>query len=313
MPSYNNPFRNQYYYQLQGIDSAWRYAGNKGEVQYANLSPGKYTIVLKAATSNETESANTITLHFIIHPPYWKTWWFITLTILAISFLFFVVVRYISQRNLKEKLLLLEKEQAVEKERNRISRDMHDDLGSGLTKIAIMSEVVKKQIHEPEKARQQLENISESSRELVDSLQDIIWVLNPRNDTLDNLAAYIREYGLKFFEPFGINIIYNYPENFSRQKLSEETRRNIFLVAKESFNNIAKHAWANKVEISIVQTSSLLTLTIHDDGKGFAPDKVRQFSNGLTNMKNRIEQVGGIYTITSEQGKGSLTTIEIPV
>src|ERR1041384_5262512 len=123
---------------------------------------------------------------------------------LVLLTLFVLIVRYVSQRNLKEKLLRLEKEQAIEKERNRISRDMHDDLGSGLTKIAIMSEVVKKQIHEPEKAKQQLENISESSRELVDNLQDIIWVLNPKNDTLENLASYIREYALKYFEAFSI-------------------------------------------------------------------------------------------------------------
>src|SRR5438477_8110295 len=156
---------------------------------------------------------------------------------MALFTVFALVVRYISQRNLKDRLLRLEKEQAVEKERNRISRDIHDDLGSGLTKIAIMSEVVKKQIHEPEKARQQLENISQSSRELVDNLQDIIWVLNPKNDTLESLASYIREYSLKFFEPFGIEVQFNYPEKFPEVKLSEETRRNIFLVVKESFNN----------------------------------------------------------------------------
>jgi signal transduction histidine kinase len=222
-------------------------------------------------------------------------------------------VRYISQRNLKEKLLRLEKEQAIEKERNRISRDMHDDLGSGLTKIAIMSEVVKKQIHEPEKARQQLENISESSRELVDSLQDIIWILNPRNDTLESLAAYIREYALKFFEPLGVDIQFNYSEDFPVIKLSEEVRRNIFLVIKESFNNIGKHAWCNKIEMAIEQQVSLITLTIKDDGRGFDINKVRLFGNGLVNMQNRIEQVGGKYTIISEPGKGTKTKIEIPV
>lgn len=311
LPAYNNPFRNSYYYQLQGIDTAWRYAGNTGEVQYATLSPGSYTIFLKATTANGAASANIIHLHFVIDPPFWKTWWFITIIILLISSLFFAVVRYISQRNLKEKLLRLEKEQAVEKERNRISRDMHDDLGSGLTKIAIMSEVVKKQIHEPEKAKQQLENISESSRELVDNLQDIIWVLNPKNDTLESLAVYIREYGVKFFEPFGIAIHFNYPDKFDKLKLSEETRRNIFLVIKETFNNIAKHAWSNNVAVTVEQDLSTVIIIITDDGKGFDQEKIRPFSNGLTNMKNRIEQVGGEYSIDSEPGKGTKTSIKI--
>jgi signal transduction histidine kinase/ligand-binding sensor domain-containing protein len=313
LPDYGNPLRNQYYVKLKGIDEDWRSLGNAGEVQYANLSPGDYTIQLKAATANGVASLNEIALQLIIHPPMWKTWWFITIVSLILFSLFILVVRYISQRNLKERLLRLEKEQAVEKERNRISRDMHDDLGSGLTKIAIMSEVVKKQMNEPEKAKQQLENISISSRELVDNLQDIIWVLNPKNDTLENLAAYIREYALKFFEPSGTETQFNYPETFGNIKLSEETRRNLFLVIKESFNNIAKHAWCNKVIITIESIGSSVRMKVADDGKGFDMEKTRQFGNGLLNMRNRIEQTGGIYKIESLPGRGTITTIEIAV
>jgi signal transduction histidine kinase len=196
-------------------------------------------------------------------------------------------------------------------ERNRIAQDMHDDLGSGLTKIAIMSEVAKKQMFDPEKAKIQLDNISASSRELVDNLQDIIWILNQKNDTLENFAAYIREYGLKFFEPFGIAVKFNYPEQFSPKKLSEETRRNIFLTIKETFNNIAKHAWCNNVNITIQESPSLINIIIADNGKGFDADKIRSFGNGLINMKNRVEQVGGKYNIEAEPGKGTITKIEI--
>lgn len=313
LPDFGSPFRNQYYVKLKGIDESWRYVGNIGEVQYANLSPGNYSIQLKAATANGVASANDIDLKFVIHPPVWKTWWFIALISAILVTVFIFVIRYISQRNLKEQLLRLEKEQAVEKERNRISRDMHDDLGSGLTKIAILSEVVKKQIHEPEKAKQQLENISESSRELVDNLQDIIWVLNPQNDTLESLAAYIREYALKFFEPFETDIHFDYPSVFAGLRLSEETRRNLFLVIKETFNNIAKHAWCNKVMVSINQASKMITIKIRDDGRGFDRASVRQFGNGLINMSNRIEQIGGTYSIVSSPGNGSQTEINVPV
>jgi signal transduction histidine kinase len=305
LPDHINSLKNQYYCQLQGIDTGWKYVGNKGEIQYANLSAGQYHLLLKASSSNGTPATNIIRVAFTIHPPFWKTSWFLALAFLGLLMLLTVVVRYISRRNLKEKLLKLEKEQAVEKERNRISRDMHDDLGSGLTKIAIMSEVVKKQIQDPEKAKQQLENISASSRELVDNLQDIIWILNPKNDSLESLAAYIREYGLKFFEPFDIKARFSYPASFESLQLSEETRRNIFLVVKETFNNIVKHAWCNNVNVSITQTGSRFQLTIADDGKGFDINHTRLFGNGLLNMKNRVEQVGGTYTITSEPGKGT--------
>jgi signal transduction histidine kinase len=172
--------------------------------------------------------------------------------------------------------------------------------------------VVKKQIHEPEKAKQQLENISESSRELVDNLQDIIWVLNPKNDTLENLAAYIREYALKFFEPFSIDLTFDYPAAFPQVKLSEETRRNIFLTVKETFTNIGKHAWCNKVSIGIYPGESI-KIVISDDGKGFDMGKTRQFGNGLLNMNNRMAQVNGSYEITSSPGMGTTTTIQVTV
>jgi signal transduction histidine kinase/ligand-binding sensor domain-containing protein len=313
LPDYTSPFKNQYYCKLISIDDDWRYVGNKGEIQYVNLSPGKYSIEFKAENANGISTSSNVIIDFIIDPPFWKAGWFIALVSLLFISAFIIVIRYVAQRNLKEKLLLLEKEQAVEKERNRISRDMHDDLGSGLTKIAILSEVTKKQLNEPEKAKQQLETISESSRELVDSLQDIIWILNPKNDTLENLAAYTREYGLKFFEPFETEINFNYPEKFPDTKLSEETRRNIFLVIKESFNNISKHAWCNKISVSIAVINKEIIITIEDDGRGFDQAKVRLFGNGLVNMNSRIEHIGGVYKISSVPGKGTKTKIKIPV
>lgn len=311
MQHYSNPLQNQYYYQLMGIDDGWKYAGNKGIAVYAGLSPGKYIFRMNGAPNDGIMSSNGDYLVITIHPPFWKTAWFITsFTLLSLGALI-VIVSYIARRNLKEKLLNLEKEQALEKERNRISRDMHDELGSGLTKIAILSEVVKKQLNEPEKAKQQLENISASSRELVDNLQNIIWVLNPKNDSLESLSAYVREYALKFFEPFGIDVIFHYQENLS-VKLSEETRHHLFLIIKETFNNIARHAWCNTVTISIRQQADRLELVIEDDGKGFDQNKIRTFGNGIRNMKNRISQVGGIYQIESAPGKGAKTSILVP-
>ena len=302
---------NQLLYKLDSWDNDYLKT-KKGSVNYNKLPPGEYVFHVKGINHNGTENKIGDSIKIIIHPPFWKTTWFISLLSIALLTMLILTVRYVAQRNLKEKLLMLEKEQAVERERNRISRDMHDDLGSGLTKIAIMSEVVKKQIHDPEKARQQLENISESSRELVDNLQDIIWVLNPKNDTLDSLAAYIREYALKFFEPFETDVQFDYPEKFPEIKLSEETRRNIFLAIKESFNNIAKHAWCNTVKISIKYSSSQLHLMIKDDGKGFDPAQVRPFGNGLINMQNRIEQISGQYKIASKPGEGTRIEIIIP-
>lgn len=298
-------------YILEGYDKSWVTITSKTLIRYANLPPGHYTLKVRAFNADGVEADKIYSLPLTVEPPWWQSWWFRLLSALFLFGVIILIVRNYTNQRLEKQRAELEKNQAVEKERNRISRDMHDDLGSGLTIIAILSEVVKKQLSIPAKAKETLEKIAVSSRDLVDNLQDIIWVLNPQNDTLESLSSYIREYGLKYFEPLSIELEFNYPEKFSNFRLSEEQRRNMFLTVKESFNNIAKYAWCNKVAVSITEAGKEIQLSITDDGKGFDVNKVRLFANGLKNMQNRIEQVGGRYSITSEPGKGTLTEIKI--
>lgn len=309
--NYAKPEQNQYAYKLTGVDKDWIIT-NKNFTSYANLSPGKYEFHVKAANYAGIWSKEYV-IKIFITPPFWLTWWFISLAFIAAISLLILVIRYISQINLREKILRLEKEQAIEKERNRIARDMHDDLGSGLTKIAILSEVAKTQLQEKEMATVQLENISYSSRELVDNLQNIIWVLNPQNDSLDNLSAYIREYALKFFDSTDVVVRFDYPPEIPSVKLSEEQRRNIFMVIKETLNNIAKHSGCSIVTITLSVNRNRVQIDIKDDGKGFETSSVRQFANGLNNMKQRMEQINGSYEIKSSVNKGTVTTLKVPL
>lgn len=309
--TYVKPEQNQYAYKLTGIDKDW-ITTNKNFASYANLSPGTYEFSVKAANFSGIWSKE-YAIKIFIAPPYWLTWWFISLVILAIGSLFVFIIRYISQRNLRERILRLEKEQAIEKERNRIARDMHDDLGSGLTKIAILSEVAKTQLQEKEAATVQLENISHSSRELVDNLQNIIWVLNPRNDSLENLSAYIREYALKFFDSTDIAIQFHYPQQIPSVKLSEEQRRNIFMVIKETLNNIARHSGCKSISVTLSAQNNRVQIQVVDDGKGFETSSIRQFANGLNNMKNRMQQLNGSYEIQSSSNKGTTTIVTLPL
>jgi signal transduction histidine kinase len=158
----------------------------------------------------------------------------------------------------------------------------------------------------------QLDKISFSSRELVDSLQDIIWVLNPKNDSLESLTAYIREYTLKFFDDTPIKIHFDFPDQIPVFKLSEEQRRNTFLVVKETLNNIVKHADCTYVRIKLHLFENNLQLIIKDNGKGFNAQKIRGFANGLKIMKVRMEQIGGYVDISSIENKGTSTIITIP-
>jgi signal transduction histidine kinase/ligand-binding sensor domain-containing protein len=301
----------RFVFHLSSKEKSWEQNGYNAMYNIANLSAGDFTLKVTVFYPGGIYPSNTITYQFTIRQPFWKQWWFIVLAIATAALILFSITRAYFVRKMEQQKAAAEKQQALEKERNRISRDIHDDLGSGLTKIAILSEVAKQQITNPDKVKEQLNNISSSSRELVDNLQDIIWVLNPQNDTLDSFAAYIREYALKFFEPLSVEVTFQYPAEFSTVKLGEEKRRNIFLTVKESFNNIAKHAWCNKLEIIITEAPEKVTIQIEDDGKGFNELQVRLFANGLKNMQNRIEQIGGQYTITSNPGKGTITTISV--
>lgn len=311
MPDYVSVQDNHLSYQLQGWDKTFL-PTKTGVVVYQKLLPGRYVFNVKGLNHSGVESTENDSVVVVIEPPFWKRSPFIGSLTGAFLFLFFIVVRYVSQRNLKERLLRLEKEQAIEKERNRISRDMHDDLGSGLTKIAIMSEVVKKQLSEPGKAVQQLENISATSRELVDSLQDIIWTLNPQHDTAQSLSEYLKEYAAKFFESLGIDVNFTVSVTAGPVKLSEECRRAAFLTAKESFNNAAKHARCKTVAVTFAQAAAAVSITIADDGFGFSPGRQKPFRNGLHNAALRMKAVNGTYTIRSQHGSGTTVIITCP-
>ena len=303
------PEQNLYAYMLTGVDNKWIYS-TRNYASYANLAPGDYTFCLKVENDAGAWSG-VLSLPVTIHPPYWATWWFRLLAVALIGVAVVLSVRYAVQRNLRERILRLQREQAVEKERNRIARDMHDDLGSGLTKIAILSEVTKAQLAVPGAAVTNLDVISNSSRELVNNLQDIVWVLNPRNDSFSSLLLYLKQYVEDFFEPTAIActvvanpVVHDFP-------VSEEKRRNIFLTVKEACNNILKYAECTEVYLTVRIDSDRLAIGIGDNGKGFDIGEVGPFANGLKNMRNRMEQIGGSFE--AESAKGAGTTVKIAV
>jgi len=310
-PEFNDPEAIHYLLKLDGVDANWVDAGSRNSATYVSLSPGSYLFHVKAQNADGATSTREAMLHFIIAPPFWKTWWFISLCMISAAVIFFFVVRYVTTRKLREQLLILEKEKAVEQERTRISRDMHDDLGSGLTKIAILSEVTQRQLQQPEKAEKQLHTISDSARALVDNLNEIIWTLNPQHDNLDSLMAYIRDYATRYFDATEIATSFSYPAVIPSLHLTDQQRRNIFLVVKESLNNISKHAQASRVIIELKMKENNFEILISDNGKGFEVENSRAGANGLKNMKHRMKNIGGDYSITSTIGKGTITTMSM--
>lgn len=205
-----------------------------------------------------------------------------------------------------------ERELAVYKgqqeERERISADMHDELGSGMTAIRLMSEIARNKMKENTPA--EIEKISRSADEVLNKMNAIIWSMNSGNDTVDNLVSYIRSYALEYFEGTPIACKIYTPENINQRELTGDKRRNLFLCVKETLNNALKHSKASEIRIYFV-TDDVLTIKIVDNGIGIDMQKLRQFGNGLKNISKRMESIGGTYSIENNNNNGTVTTLRL--
>jgi signal transduction histidine kinase len=197
---------------------------------------------------------------------------------------------------------------AQQEERNRISADMHDELGSGVTAIRLLSELAKTKLKE--NTPTEIDKISNSANDLIMKMNTIIWTMKSANDTVDNMVAYVRAYASEFLDNTNLHYIIDYPDVACTRQLSGEKRRNIFLCIKEALNNIAKHAQATKVELNF-DIGDRLVVTIKDNGIGLNPEKMREFSNGLVNMQKRMENIDGQFSIST--GDGTLVSLSIPL
>jgi signal transduction histidine kinase len=203
----------------------------------------------------------------------------------------------------------LDRQLMLERERARISQDMHDDIGASLTRISMMTEMVKNREDVGDGAKQWLGHISGTSRGLMEEMSQIIWALNPRNDNLAGLITYLRRFAFEYLEPAGIKCYFGSPAELPAKALSVETRRNIYLVLREALHNVVKHSGAKGVDIRWSMVDGRFSISIKDDGKGFDPDKLEFPGNGLLNMKKRMKDIGGEIAIRSELGEG--TEIEV--
>jgi len=197
----------------------------------------------------------------------------------------------------------MEKQMAVlaaqQHERDRISADMHDELGSGVTAIRLMSEIVKSKMKEA--TLPEVEKISNSANDLITKMNTIIWTMTSSNDTVESLITYLRIYAFEFFDSTNIECKFNMPDYIPKVDLSGERRRNIFLAVKEALNNVLKHSRASIVQID-VSVSEKLTISIYDNGSGIDFEQIRRFGNGLKNMQTRLDNINGKFNIRNEQG-----------
>ena len=306
--NFRHPEENQYAYKLEGHDNDWTYCGNQQYARYMNVEPGKYTFRVKGSNNDGVWNEEGTSIAVIISPPFWRTGWFTALFWLAVAGSIGGAARYVERRRLTKRIEQLEHERALERERARISEDMHDEVGASLSEIAILSELAKKK---PEESIGHVEEISERAAEVIDNVSEIVWALNPKNDTLDNLVAHVRQYAVRYMGLAHVACTFTMPDEIPVLPLASEVRRNLFLVVKEALHNVTKHAKASAVSMRVTVLNGTLQIVIEDNGRGFTVDGDSPTGNGLGNMKKRMADIGGMCTVTSEPNRGTRVSMEI--
>lgn len=298
----------QYEYRIN--DNPWIRTGTHHTLSFSDLSKGKHDLYVRSTNSEGIWLDNIIHCQIVVHPSWWQTWLFQTgMAIILICFLI-VAIRFYYRRKLEKQKNILEKRQAIEKERTRIATDMHDDLGAGLSRIKFLSETIgiKKQKEQP--IEEDVTRIREYAHQMIDKMGEIVWALNEKNDSLSDLIAFTRAYAIEYLMQNGIACEVFMPEDVEERFVSGEFRRNIFLSVKEILHNVVKHAQATKVTIRI-QTAEMLYLSIQDDGRGFEQSLIRPYSNGLNNIDKRMKDIGGKTKIKADEG--TLISLEAPL
>ena len=252
---------------------------------------------------------------FVVTPFYWQTWWFRSAALLAFTLSVIAIVRYVSFRRLRRQLIALEQQAALQRERTRIAKDIHDDLGANLTQIAFLGELAHQDRDEPNKAAERVEKISSTARQAIKSLDEIVWAVNPEHDTLDSLGNYLGKYSLDYLGSLGIRCRLDLPVQLPQWLITAEMRHHLFLALKEALNNVVKHASATEVSVSLTTNQNSFTLVARDNGRGFVPEGISENGsrepgrtasrNGLKNMRQRLEKIGGHCEIQSKPGAGT--------
>jgi len=291
----------RYQYKLVGASDEWSQLADERTVNFANLAPGRYHFLVQAINADGVVSETPASFSFTILHPLWQRWWFLALGGAFLGLIAYGLYRYRVAR-------LLE----LERVRTRIATDLHDDIGANLSLIAMASEVARRRSPEDDQQMTEvLSLISGTSRELVDSMGDIVWAVNPQRDHLFDLVKRMRRFASDVFSASNIAFRFDAPIDDRDIHLRTETRREVLLIFKEAVNNIARHSECTQADIEFKGQGGWLMLKLKDNGKGF--DTSRSFDgNGLVSMGRRAERLGGTLEVVSRDGEGTAVALKTP-
>jgi signal transduction histidine kinase/ligand-binding sensor domain-containing protein len=289
----------RYQYRI-GSEAEWSKPVKETGVALAGLGPGSYTFMVRAAAGNGLISPIPATLTFRILPPFWREWWFLLLAAATLAALAYIWYSVRVNR-------LLE----TERLRTRIASDLHDDIGSSLTHIAILSEVAASRLNGAgADIRKPLTDIGNTSREVIDSLSDVVWAIDPRKDHLSDLSHRMRRWASDLLT--SRNIVVRFESAELDVSLNAEIRRELFLIFKEAIHNLARHSDCSMAAIFLSSTRDEIRMEIRDDGRGFDPVNVHR-GHGLPSMRARAARLNGICEVQSRPGEGSVITVAVPL
>ena len=292
---YSDPQDNQYSYILEGLQNDWQVTESSARTAtYTNLSPGSYIFKVRGSNSDGVWGNNYASIKIVILNPFWQKWWFITLAVILLA----AFLYYLSTIRIKNLL-------AIEKLKSKLAADLHDNIGSGLTEISILSEVASRKNNVGEnKSNNELLNISEISRKLVDSMSDIVWVVNPSRDSLHDLIIRLKDTYSELLNSLEISFKTKNLEKLEDVKLPMEVKQNLYLIFKEAINNSIKHSKCKHITLEANLRSDVLEISLADDGVGFDESTVSK-GNGLKNMINRADQIKGKIKVKSFVNTGT--------
>lgn len=296
--SLKNPENIRYRYVLVGQDNGWSHISRHNDVAF-DLKPGSYTFKVAAENADGLWSRRPALFHFVIKPPFWLSWWFIALVVIVTSWIAYSAYRYNLSKALALQLL-----------RNKISTDLHDDIGSTLSSISILSEVAANE--KAAGSKRMLAEINERSHLLMEKMDDIVWSISTRNDTVGNLFSRVQQFASTILEAKNIDYEFSIPEKLKTMKLDMQRRQHIYLILKEALNNLIKYSNCTTVCIAAAYTGGLLKLEVMDNGKGFDTSAMSH-GNGLLNMESRAAAMHGKFSILSEPGKGTKISLAIQI
>jgi ligand-binding sensor domain-containing protein/signal transduction histidine kinase len=308
------PDKGRFRYRLASFENTWTLADAlRRYARYPKLPHGRYTFQVQACNEDGYWSPNPACLAVAVLPPFWQTWWFLSAATVCLLAMIVSSVHYVSTQKLQRELAAMRQQEALEKERGRIARDLHDQLGANLTQVALLGEMAEADKEMPDEVEAHARQIAQTARDTTRALDEIVWTVNPSNDTLDGVVNYVCKYAQEYLALANLRYRLEVPAQLPHTPVSPELRHNVFLAAKEAVNNVVKHSQASSAWLRLRLESDRFILEIEDNGRGLAAGDENKGRNGLRNMRKRMEDIGGQFEAVPAATGGTLVRLTAPL